>query len=92
MTGQGRRSPGHDIRADGTGPALAGRRALQALNFFMADIQAGIGPFLGVWLLAHDWQSGRIGSVMTLGGVAGMVMTTPAGASGTAAATSARWS
>jgi len=53
---------------------------LQALNFFMADMQAGIGPFLGVFLLAHGWQSGLIGSVMTIGGVAGMVMTGPAGA------------
>lgn len=60
--------------------ALQGRRALQALNFFMADMQAGIGPFLGVWLLAHGWQSGWIGSVMTLGGVAGVLMATPAGA------------
>jgi MFS family permease len=50
------------------------------LNFFMADMQAGIGPFLGVFLLAHGWQSGLIGSVMTIGGVAGMLMTGPAGA------------
>jgi MFS family permease len=53
---------------------------LLALNFFMADMQAGIGPFLGVFLLAHGWQSGLIGTVMTAGGIAGMVMTTPAGA------------
>jgi len=46
----------------------------------MADFQAGIGPFLGVFLLAHGWQSGWIGSVMTLGGIAGMLMTAPAGA------------
>ena len=55
-------------------------RPLLALNFFMADMQAGIGPFLGVFLLAHGWRSGWIGTVMTAGGVAGMVMTTPAGA------------
>nr|WP_295739363.1 MFS transporter [uncultured Acidocella sp.] len=53
---------------------------LQALNFFMADMQAGIGPFLSVFLLAHHWTSGPIGTVMTLGGLAGMVMTAPAGA------------
>ena len=46
----------------------------------MADCQAGIGPFLGVFLLAHGWQSGLIGTVMTLGGVAGMIMSVPAGA------------
>lgn len=66
----------------GTGAAARprGLRALEALNFFMADMQAGIGPFLGVFLLAHGWASGLIGTVMTLGGVAGMVMTAPAGA------------
>jgi MFS family permease len=57
-----------------------GRRALQSLNFFMADMQAGVGPFLGVFLLAHGWGSGWIGSVMTIGGVAGVVTAAPAGA------------
>jgi MFS family permease len=55
-------------------------RSLQALNFFMADLQAGIGPFLGIFLLAHGWKSGPIGTVMTIGGVAGMIVTAPAGA------------
>lgn len=50
-------------------------RALEALNFFMADMQAGIGPYLGVFLLAHGWQSGLICTVMTLDGVAGMLVT-----------------
>ncbi|WP_339082926.1 MFS transporter [Hyphomicrobium sp. ghe19] len=53
---------------------------LLSLNFFMADFQAGIGPFLGVYLLAHGWQSGLVGTVMTIGGVAGMLMGVPAGA------------
>jgi predicted MFS family arabinose efflux permease len=54
--------------------------ALEGLNFFMADIQAGIGPFLGVFLLAHGWKSGMIGTVMTVGGAAAMLLTTPIGA------------
>src|SRR5258708_17009651 len=54
--------------------------ALLSLNFFMADMQAGIGPFLGIFLLAHGWGSGLIGTVMNLGGIAGMILTTPAGA------------
>jgi predicted MFS family arabinose efflux permease len=56
------------------------RNALQALNFFMADAQAGIGPFLGVFLQARGWGTGAIGAVMTIGGIAGMVVTVPAGA------------
>lgn len=54
--------------------------ALCALNFFMADVQAGIGPFLGVFLQRHGWQTGPIGSVMTAGGIAGMLAAIPAGA------------
>jgi MFS family permease len=56
------------------------KAALQSLNFFMADMQAGIGPFLGVFLQQRGWTSGPIGTVMTAGGVAGMIMTVPAGA------------
>ena len=56
------------------------RWALQSLNFFMADMQAGIGPFLGVFLQQRGWATGPIGTVMTAGGVAGMLFTAPAGA------------
>ncbi len=56
------------------------RRGLIALNFFMADMQAGVGPFLGVFLQQRGWTAGPIGLVMTLGGVAGMAVTAPAGA------------
>jgi MFS family permease len=54
--------------------------ALDATNFFMADVQAGIGPFVGVFLQARGWGPGVIGAVMTVGGIAGMLATTPAGA------------
>jgi MFS family permease len=60
--------------------AARARSPLLALNFFMADMQSGIGPFLGVFLLAHGWASGPIGTVMTAGGIAGMLITTPVGA------------
>ncbi len=46
----------------------------------MADMQAGVGPFLGVFLSQHGWRTGAIGTVMTLGGVAGVLVTAPAGA------------
>jgi MFS family permease len=56
------------------------RFALFALNFFMADMQAGTGPFLGIYLHAHHWSTTNIGTVMTLGGIAGMAVTAPTGA------------
>ncbi len=49
-------------------PAANGIVPLLSMNFFMADMQAGIRPFLGAFLLAHHWKSGLIGSVMTIGG------------------------
>jgi MFS family permease len=61
-------------------PLRRARTALEALNFFMADMQAGIGPFLGVFLLQRGWATGAIGLAMTLGGVAGVVFAAPAGA------------
>jgi MFS family permease len=66
-----------------TAPFSRGRRVLwplEALNFFMGDVQAGIGPFLGVFLLSHQWESGWIGTVMTFGSIAGMLVAAPAGA------------
>ena len=54
--------------------------ALNALNFFMADVQGGLGPFLGVFLQARHWTPAEIGVVMTIGGIAGMLITTPIGA------------
>ena len=47
---------------------VEGRGALQALDVFMADMQAGVGPFLGIFLSAHGWRTGAIGTVMTLCG------------------------
>ena len=61
-------------------PEKRTRTALEALNFFMADMQAGISPFLGVFLQQRGWATGAIGLVMTFGGLAGMVVTAPAGA------------
>jgi Na+/melibiose symporter-like transporter len=57
-----------------------GKWQLNCLNFFIADLQAGVGPFLGIFLIARSWQTSLIGTVMTIGGIAGLLMTTPAGA------------
>ncbi len=65
--------PGRALQTKARGP-------LQALNFFVADAQAGIGPFLGVFLQGRGWTTGAIGTVMTIGGLAGMAVTAPAGA------------
>jgi MFS family permease len=54
---------------------------LAALNFFMADVQGGLGPFLATWLAAVlHWDPARIGLVITISGIAGLVFNGPAGA------------
>jgi predicted MFS family arabinose efflux permease len=52
---------------------------LLAVNFFMADMQSGIGPFVGVFLALRGWDTGLIGTAMTIGNIAGMLITTPVG-------------
>lgn len=54
--------------------------ALNALNFFMADVRDGLGPFLGVYLQEKGRGPQEIGFVMSVGGLAGMAATTPLGA------------
>ena len=52
---------------------------LLAINFFMADMQSGIGPFVSVFLAQRGWETGLIGTAMTIGNIAGMLITTPVG-------------
>ncbi len=54
--------------------------ALNAVNFFMADVRDGLGPYLGVFLQQKNWSPSQIGVVMTIGGLAGMAATAPLGA------------
>jgi predicted MFS family arabinose efflux permease len=55
--------------------------ALDGVNFFLADVQAGLGPFLGVYLInKQGWNPANIGLVLTLGGLVGLVLNAPAGA------------
>ncbi|MES1956259.1 MFS transporter [Salinisphaera hydrothermalis] len=60
------------------------RRSLFALdwvNFFLADVQGGIAPFLSIYLLASlNWTPGLIGVAVSAAGIATLVLQTPAGA------------
>lgn len=53
---------------------------LSRLNFFLADVRDGLGPFLGAFLIGQGWRADDIGYIMTIGGIAGMLATTPLGA------------
>jgi predicted MFS family arabinose efflux permease len=63
-------------------PSPSGRtlRGLDLLNFFLADVQTGVGPFLAIYLAGHQWDEERVGLALTVGGLAGVLAQTPAGA------------
>jgi MFS family permease len=54
-------------------------RALEWTNFFLADVQAGLGPFVAAYLAGLGWQAGAIGRALTFGGIVTVVLQTPAG-------------
>jgi MFS family permease len=54
--------------------------ALEWLNFLLADVQAGVGPFVAAYLAASGWSPEHVGWALTLGGAATVVLQTPAGA------------
>jgi MFS family permease len=56
-------------------------RALDAANFFLADVRDGLGPYLAIYLLTEQkWNEAQIGLVMSIAGFAGILAQTPAGA------------
>jgi predicted MFS family arabinose efflux permease len=66
-------------------PAITSKRrslaCLDLVNFFQADTQTGVGPFLAVYLLAtRHWDPGKIGIAMFAQGIAVVIAQTPAGA------------
>ena len=57
------------------------RAALDTVNFLLANVKDGVGPFLAVYLLASQhWEASKIGLVMMIGGLATVIARTPSGA------------
>ncbi len=59
-------------------------RTLDALNFFLADVRDGLGPYLAIYLIAvrgpaHGWNEATVGVVLTIAGIVGLLSQTPAG-------------
>ena len=76
--------PLESINKDKTSLRQAGKtveRTLDALNFFLADVRDGLGPYLAIYLLTEQkWDQARIGVVMSVAALAGIIAQTPAGA------------
>jgi hypothetical protein len=54
-------------------------RSLGWLNFFLADVQTGLGPFLAAYLAFSGWSPRNVGFALTFGGLVTVAMQTPAG-------------
>jgi predicted MFS family arabinose efflux permease len=61
-------------------PSRRTLRGLDWLNFLLADVQTGVGPFLAIYLAGYQWNEERVGLALTVGGIAGILTQTPAGA------------
>jgi MFS family permease len=66
-------------------PSRQSLRALDTVNFFLADVRDGLGPYLAIYLIAvrgpsHGWNEATVGAVITTAGIVGLVVQTPAGA------------
>lgn len=62
-------------------PHARSLKGLDWANLFLADVRDGVGPFLGIYLLAsHDWDAAGIGVAMAAMGLASVITQTPAGA------------
>jgi len=60
---------------------LKSQRPLDWLNFFLADVKDGLGPFLAIYLLSsRHWDPGEIGVVMMIAGIATVAARAPFGA------------
>ncbi|MEM5437391.1 MFS transporter [Paraburkholderia diazotrophica] len=55
-------------------------RALDWLNFFVANVQTGFGPFIASYLASHKWTQGEIGLALSIGTISAMVSQVPGGA------------
>ena len=62
------------------GPSRRSLLGLDLLNFFSADVHAGVGPFLAIYLQAtRHWDPGSIGVALSAAGFGAIIAQTPAG-------------
>ena len=66
--------------ASGLTGSARSARGLDLLNFFVANIQTGFGPFIAVYLSAQAWTEFEIGMALSVGTFTAMVSQLPAGA------------
>jgi MFS family permease len=62
-------------------PSATSLRALDGLNFFLADVRDGMGPFLGIFMRErHGWDAARVGIALAASQIGAVLAQAPAGA------------
>jgi MFS family permease len=61
-------------------PSSASLRGLDWLNFFLADVRTGVGPFVAVYLVNAGWSLSQVGAALTMAEIAGVLTQAPGGA------------
>jgi MFS family permease len=67
------------FKAQDAAPPISSQHALDRVNFFLAALLMGFGPFVSVHLANRGWTPEGIGLVLTVSGLAGLVAQIPAG-------------
>ncbi len=73
-------SPRPPAEPDNPQPSSRSLRALEWGNFFLADVQTGLGPYLAAYLVTAHWNPSAALYVLTFGGLVTVLLQTPAGA------------
>jgi MFS family permease len=60
-------------------PANASLRGLDWVNFFLAGVLAGFGPYVAVYLADQKWMQENIGFVLSASALAGLLSQVPGG-------------
>src|SRR5215831_639730 len=60
-------------------PSSPSLNGLDGINFFLAGMQAGFGPFVAVLLADEKWTQQNIGYVLSVSGIAGLLSQLPGG-------------
>jgi predicted MFS family arabinose efflux permease len=60
-------------------PSSTSLSGLDGINFFLAGMQAGFGPFVAVLLADEKWTQQNIGFVLSVSGLAGLLSQLPGG-------------
>jgi predicted MFS family arabinose efflux permease len=54
-------------------------RGLDWLNFFLAGVLTGFGPFVALYLTGRAWNQAEIGIILTASGLVGLLVQVPGG-------------